>query len=86
MRTRILAFGWLVLGAAIWCGVFDLYISRGARYYGQIHAEYELHRIQQEPLMAVVMAQMTHDGVVAATLWAGVVVIAGWMTIWLRER
>ena len=27
---------WLVLGVAVWNGFFDLYVSRGAREYGQL--------------------------------------------------
>jgi hypothetical protein len=84
MRVRLLAFLWLLLGMAVWMGFFDLYISRGAREYGQEHAEYELHLKAFEPSMTAIMDRAKHDGVVAASLWAGAVVGLGWTTIWLK--
>ncbi len=80
----MLALLWLTLGVAVWCGFFDLYVSRGARLYGQLHAEYELHLVHDEPSMVTLMNQAKHDGVVAASLWAGVVTLSGWVTIWLK--
>ena len=84
MRARMLALLWLALGVAVWCGFFDLYISRGARLYGQLHAEYELRMIHDEPSMVAIMNEAKRAGLIAASLWAGVVVLAGWTTIWLR--
>ena len=84
MRVRLLAALWLLVGVAIWMGFFDLYISRGAREYGQGHAEYELHLRAFEPSMSATMDRAKHDGVVAASLWAGVVTAFGWTTIWLK--
>lgn len=84
MRRRTLALLWLALGVAVWCGFFDLYVSRGARLYGQLHAEYELHMVHAEPSMVVVMSQAKHDGVMAASLWAGVITLSGWATMWLK--
>jgi hypothetical protein len=77
-RTAVLL--WVLLGAALWNGVFDLYISRGAREYLQRQAEFELHR-GPEPSMAAVMAKAKHDGAVAASLWAAAVVACGLVTI-----
>jgi hypothetical protein len=77
-RTAVLL--WVLLGAALWNGVFDLYISRGAREYLQRQAEFELHR-GPEPSMAGVMAKAKHDGAVAASLWAAAVVACGLVTI-----
>ena len=85
MRRRALAALWLLVGAAVWLGFFDLYVSRGAREYGQLHAEYELHMTNIEPAMAAVMAGAKHDGVVAASLWAGAIVACGWFTIWAKS-
>ena len=80
----MLAALWLALGVAVWCGFFDLYISRGARLYGQLHAEYELHVIHDEPSMVTVMAEAKRAGLIGASLWTGLIVGAGWATIWLR--
>ena len=84
MRRRLLAGLWLGVGAAVWLGFFDLYVSRGAREYGQRHAEYELHMTNLEPGMATVMDAAKHDGVVAASLWAAAIVACGWFTIWVK--
>ena len=82
MRTRALATLWLGIGLAVWCGFFDLYVSRGARLYGQLHAEYELRLTHDEPSMAAVMADAKRAGLIAASSWASLVVAAGWATIW----
>jgi hypothetical protein len=81
MRTRVLALAWLAVAAAVWCGFFDLYVSRGARQYLQEHAEYELHLLREEPSMVAIMARARRDGVMAATLWATAILLAGWATI-----
>jgi hypothetical protein len=84
MRARALALVWLVIGVAVWCGFFDLYVSRGARLYLEEHAEYELHLLREEPSINVVMGRAKRDGVIAASLWATGIVCAGWATIWLH--
>ena len=86
MRNRMLALLWVVAGAVLWLGLFDLYVSRGAREYGQVHAEYELHMTSTEPSMVVVMGRARHDGVVAASWCAGAIVACGWATIWIKGR
>src|SRR3954470_19375474 len=85
MRRRMLAVLWMIVGTALWLGIFDLYVSRGAREYGQLHAEYELHMSSTEPSMVGVMDRAKHDGVVAASLWGAVIVGCGWATIWLKD-
>jgi hypothetical protein len=76
---------WIVLGVAIWNGFFDLYVSRGAREYGQKQAEYELG-LGPQPSMALVMSNARHDGVVMSTVWATLVVAAGFATIKLVRK
>jgi hypothetical protein len=73
---RLAVVLWLVLGAAVWNGFFDLYVSRGAREYGQLRVEHEVGR-GPEPDMKEVMGRARRDGAVAATLWAVFVVAAG---------
>ena len=85
MSTRVAALLWLVLGAAIWNGFFDLYVSRGAREYGQLRVEHELGRAP-DPDMTGVMARAQRDGVRASTVWASVVVLGGWASIWVVRR
>lgn len=84
MRLTLAAL-WLVAGVAVWNGVFDLYVSRGAREYGQKAAEADLG-LGPRVTMAGVMAGATHDGLVAASLWAAVIVACGWVTIWAAGR
>jgi len=59
----------LALAVAVWSGFFDLYVSRGAREYLQLRAEFELGRGPQ-PSMESVMSQARSAGVIAASLWA----------------
>ena len=84
MRVRLLAFLWLLLGMAVWMGFFDLYISRGAREYGQEHAEYELHLKAFEPSMTAIMDRAKHDGAGPQRRGDHAVVGLGWTTIWLK--
>lgn len=80
MSRRVLALLWLLVGAALWNGVFDLYVSRGAREYLQRRAEFELHR-GPEPSMAAVMDGAKRDGMVAASLWSVIVIGFGFATV-----
>ena len=70
---------WLVLSVAIWNVIFDLYVSRGAREYLQLQAEFQLG-LGPEPAMAEVMSRNTRDGLWGATLWGGLVLMAGFAT------
>jgi hypothetical protein len=81
----VVAVLWLALGVAVWNGFFDLYVSRGAREYGQLRVEHEF-RNGPDPDMQAVMARAQRDGVQGATIWAALVVAAGWGTIWVVTR
>ena len=82
---RLAVVLWLVLGAAIWNGFFDLYVSRGAREYGQLRVEHELGR-GPEPDMKEVMGRAQRDGAVAASLWAVLVIAAGAGPLWVGRK
>jgi len=82
---RLAVVLWLVIGAAVWNGFFDLYVSRGAREYGQLRVEHEVGR-GPEPDMQEVMGRAQRDGVIASTLWAVLVVAAGLGTFWMARR
>ena len=85
MRTRLIAGLWALVGLAVWNGFFDLYVSRGAREYGQKQAEYELG--QGPPVsMVTIMHDAKHDGLVWSSAWTLLVVGAGWSTIWASRR
>jgi len=85
VSARVAAALWLVLGVAVWNGFFDLYVSRGAREYGQLRVEHELGR-GPDPDMQDVMARAVRDGVWGSSAWAGLVVGAGWATLWAIRR
>jgi hypothetical protein len=84
-RTFIVAILWLVLVVALWNGIFDLYVSRGAREYLQLQAEFQLG-LGPEPAMSEVMAQATRQGLFGATLWAMLVFAAGMATLFVVSR
>lgn len=73
---RALAVAWLVAAAAIWNGFFDLYVSRGAREYLQKSAEHAAG-LGPEPALVEVMGMARRDGVIAASLWAALVLGLG---------
>ncbi len=75
----------IVLAAAVWSGFFDLYVSRGAREYLQLRAEFELGRGPQ-PAMDVVMRQARVAGVAAASLWSVAVLGTVWAACTLNSR
>ena len=76
---------WLVVGIALWNGIFDLYVSRGAREYLQLRAEADLGLVPA-PSMPEVMARAERMGLIAATLWAGAVVAGGWLTLRITSK
>ena len=82
---RLAVVLWLVLATAVWNGFFDLYVSRGAREYGQLRVEHEVGR-GPEPDMKEVMGRAQRDGAMAATLWAVLVAAAGAGTFWMARR
>jgi hypothetical protein len=84
MRRALVAL-WFVLGVAVWNGIFDLYVSRGAREYGQKAAEADLG-LGPRVTMADVMNHAQRDGAVAASWWAAVLGGCGWATTWLASR
>jgi len=85
VRGRVALLLWLALGVAIWNGFFDLYVSRGAREYGQLRVEFELGR-GPDPDMTGVLVNAQRDGVRAATLWAALVTGAGLATLYWARR
>jgi hypothetical protein len=85
VTRRVVVLLWLAVGLAVWNGIFDLYVSRGAREYLQLQAESELGRAPQ-PSMVEVMNRAKRYGVVAASLWAAAIVACGWITLVVGRR
>jgi len=84
MRSRTWAALWLALGVLLWCGLFDIYVTRGADNYLRLHGEFELHLLKREPSMARMMAEAQRHAAIVASAWSGIVVAMGWATIWWR--
>jgi len=85
VRLRALAGLWILVGLVIWNAFFDLYIARGAQQYLQAKAEYDLG-LGPAVEMDVMMRRTRRHGVVMSTLWSGLVVGAGWSTIWIAGK
>ena len=83
-RTLLIGVFWVLFTAVVWNGFFDLYVSRGAREYLQLQAEFELGR-GPAPAMDEVMARATRDGAWGASFWAALVLAAGWATMAARR-
>lgn len=82
---RLVVVLWLVLGVAVWNGFFDLYVSRGAREYGQLRVESARDGLP-EPDMKAITGRAKRDGVIAASVWAAAIIVAGLGTFWLAKR
>lgn len=85
MRPRTALLIWLAVGVAVWNGFFELYVSRGAREYGQLRVEYEMNR-GPDPDMTGVLLNAQRDGLIASSLWALFVTGAGLTTFYLARR
>ena len=76
---------WIGLGVVIWNGFFDLYVSRGAREYGQLRVEHARDGLP-EPDMQEIMSRAQRDGVVWSTIYASLVTGAGLGTLLTRRK
>ena len=85
MRVRGLVLLWCVAGLIVWCGFFDILLTRGEKEYVMRQA---LHDAGQGPPadMARIMRDTSHDAAVTASLFAVPVVVVGLATIWLMRR
>lgn len=83
-RTRVLTLVWLGLGALVWNGVFDLWMTSETRQYLLREAMFELGRGAQ-PVLTVAMAEAARGGAIRATLWTCAIVSAGLLTLRLRK-
>ncbi|MFO7303151.1 MAG: hypothetical protein DIU54_012115 [Acidobacteriota bacterium] len=79
MSRRLRLIVWAAIAVLIWNVIFDLHITRGVRYVLQATAEAELG---WGPSVAIgdVMRTTSRDGAKAASLWAAMVFVAGWLT------
>lgn len=84
-RGRVLAGLWLIAGAAIWCGVFDLLITRGAKEYLMRQAQHDAGQ-GPAPDMSAIMRQTAHDATIESSYFAVPVTALGWLTIAFVKR
>jgi hypothetical protein len=79
-RERVLVGVWLVLGLALWNGLYDLTLNEGIKEYLFRSALHEAGRGPRVPV-ATVLDGFVHKAVWVSTFWASLVVLAGLLTI-----
>ena len=84
-RERFLVGLWLVLGIALWNGVYDMTLGVGIKEYLFRSALHEAGRAPHVGI-ATVLDPYVFDAVWVSTFWASLVVLAGLLTIRLARR
>ena len=79
-RESIAVAAWLVLGIALWNGVYDMIVGQGLREYLFRSALHDAGRAPRVSIAAVVDPYIT-DAVLISTFWASLIVLAGLVTI-----
>ena len=85
-RARRWAFGfWIVMAVVVWNGLYDLRITLGVRDHLMKQA---LHEAGRGPAVTVAedMDATVKDAVLVATLWAGIILAAGLVTVVMLTR
>jgi hypothetical protein len=85
VRARWLVIGWVAAAAAVWLGFYDILLTRGTKAY---FMEEAMARAGDGPAPSLdaIMAQTSHDAAITASIWAALVLAAGWTTIWMARR
>jgi hypothetical protein len=85
VRLRWLVIGWVGVAAAVWLGFYDILLTRGTKEYFMREA---MARAGDGPPASLdgIMAQTSHDAAITASVWAALVLAAGWATIWMARR
>jgi hypothetical protein len=85
VRVRWLVLGWVGVAAAVWLGFYDILITRGTKAYFMLEA---MARAGDGPAPSLdaIMAQTSHDAAITASVWAALVLAAGWSTIWIAKH
>jgi hypothetical protein len=84
-RERALVGLWVVLGIALWNGVYDMTLGEGIKEYLFRSALHDAGRGPQLPI-ATVLDPFIFDAIWVSTFWASVVLLAGLITIRLARR
>ena len=80
-RARRLAIAlWVAMAVVVWNGLYDLRITLGVRDYLMKQA---LHAAGRGPAVTIAdaMHETVRDAVMVASLWAGIILAAGFVTI-----
>jgi hypothetical protein len=87
MRARpgLLVGAWLIVAGAVWCGFYDILISRGTKDYFILEAAARAGE-GPAPSLGAIMAETRHAAFVTSTWFGALVLVAGWATIWLARR
>jgi hypothetical protein len=84
-RAGWLAAAWVVVAGAVWCGFYDILISRGTKDYFILEAAARAGE-GPAPSLAAIMAETRDAAFVTSTWFGALVLVAGWATIWLARR
>jgi hypothetical protein len=84
-RERAAIALWLVAGASVWNGLYDILITRGIKEYLFRQALYESGRGARVP-MAAIMDETVAQAIWVCTLWASLIVLCGMITIRLLRQ
>ena len=85
-RARRWAIGfWIVMAVVVWNGLYDLRITLGVRDHLMKQA---LHDAGRGPAVTIAedMDATVKDAVLVATLWAGIILAAGLVTVVMLSR
>ena len=77
---RIGAVIWLIAAVVVWNGIYDLLLTRSVKEYLFRAALHDLGRGPQIPIKAAMDAAV-YDAVWIATIWAGMILLAGLVTL-----
>ena len=71
---------WIAMAVVVWNGLYDLRITLGVRDYLMKQA---LHDAGRGPAVTIAdaMHETVRDAVMVASLWAGIILAAGFVTI-----
>jgi hypothetical protein len=81
---RMAVVAWAVLAVAVWNGLYDLLLNRAAKDYLFRSA---LHEMGRGPSVSLgyEMAVAVRYAIWISTLWAGILLLAGLLTLRLRK-
>ena len=84
-HERALVGLWVVLGIALWNGVYDMTLGEGIKEYLFRSALHEAGRGPRLPI-ATVLDPFIFDAIWVSTFWASVVLLAGLIPIRVARR